>query len=140
VVINSAAINIAWSFYNIFAILMGILVCLERPRKRVSERIGVNEAVKLSYDEAAACKIIDISDSGVKVECDYINDVPITGDSKSVNLSGESLGDFKGNVVWSKNENGNKSFGIKFTELTTELYGRISKYIADKNNGYHDNK
>jgi len=140
-VFNSVLINTFWSVYNIFAIAPGIFVCLERPRKRTAERLSAMEEVKLSLDESASCKIVDISDTGARIECTNFTE-PTAGpdDSPSVKMSAQKIGDMKGDVMWSSSKDGVKSFGIRFKEQTNDIYGKVVKFITDKNRGFHKNK
>jgi len=140
-VINSVLINMFWSVYNVFAIVLGILVCLERPRKRSAERLSAMEDVRLSLDESASCRIVDISDTGARIECtNYSEPSEAQAGEPSVVMSSRNLGDIKGDVMWSSSKNGVKSFGIRFKEQTNDIYAKIVKFISDKNRGFHKNK
>ena len=136
--LNSTLINIVWSVYNAFAIIISILVCVERPRLRVAERITVNEPVELDTDSVKACRIVDISETGVKIECE-----PASGSveqQKSVHLRSGSTGDVEGDVTWAQKKDGKVSLGIAFTNTNNVKYRKIMKVIADRNQGYHQNK
>lgn len=137
--VNSTLINIAWSVYNMFAIILSILVCLERPRKRNAERLVTDEKIQFNINESASCRIVDISETGIKVECDDIVDIALDY-SEPVNIVSPDLGNLKGHVAWKKNINGKTNFGITFVEMSKELYSRIVRYITDRDHGYYKKK
>lgn len=137
--INATIISLAWSVYNIFAIVTSILVCIERPRKRNSERLATLEKITLSLDEGASCQIVDISESGVKVKCENMTDVTEEL-SAPVQIKNQEFEELDGTIVWTQNEGSQKSFGIKFSKMPNEMYRKIVGYISDHNKGYHDDK
>lgn len=139
-VINAVIINIFWALYNGIAIVMGILVCVERPRKRSTDRLAVSEPVAFSNAEGAACKIVDISETGVKVECDDATGLGAEKVSASVSLSSKDLDELNGDVVWAKKEGRRISYGIRLTVGSNENYRRIVNYIYERNKGYHQNR
>lgn len=148
--VNSLLINMLWSIYNILAIVTGIMVCLERPRKRAAERVPILENVEFSLDTSASCRIVDISETGARIECMGFSrpedpakskdDSPHNENKGTVEISTREFGRLSGTVEWSNYKNGVNSFGIRFDKQTNAMYGRIAKYIADKNRGYHKNK
>lgn len=137
--VNSMLINGAWSIYNVFAILISIFVCMERPRMRSAERLATHEKIELSIDEQASCQIVDLSETGAKVSCGSIRNAD-SERSDSVSIFSESLGELNGKVVWSKKEKGQHSFGIRFGSQNHEKYRNIIKFIANHSRGYHDDK
>lgn len=135
--VNATIINLAWSVYNAFAIVTSILVCVERPRKRDSERLAAHEAITLSLDEGASCKIVDISESGAKIECEHMSDGK-EAFSGSVQIKSREFEELDGTIMWAKSEGKQKSFGVKFGKLPNNVYRKIVGYISDHNKGYHD--
>ncbi len=134
---NSLAINLLWSLYNVAAIIISILVCVERPRKRVSERIRSDEKVTIDLDDGASCRIVDISEAGVKIECD--NAAGNNMEGQNVDISVGSIGKLKGRVVWHKSGSGKGSFGVAFHMHSKKTYKKLLKYITEKDKGYRDN-
>lgn len=140
-VINSVVINIFWSVYNLFAIIMSIFVCLERPRKRADERLLISEPALLGAESIGPCRVVDISETGVQVSCDILHpDAQVRSENGETKIQIDSIGDLKGEIVWERDENGTKHYGIKFQELSDDVYENVVQYIADKNTGYHENK
>ncbi len=134
---GSVLINVGWSFYNVIAIVMSILVCIERPRERIAERVSAGTAVDVHIDGIPACRIVDISETGAKLECDMPEDGVTTG--ADVRLESNLIGQIEGRIVWKRRENGKTALGIKFAQYSTEIYKKVMKIIADENKGYHDN-
>lgn len=135
--INATVINLSWSVYNAYAITASILVCIERPRKRNFERLATQENITLSIDGGASCRIVDISESGAKVECDNM-DTPPEELASRVQIKSPEFEELDGTIVWSHNEGKQKSFGIKFKDMPNDIYRRVVRYISDKSAGYHD--
>ncbi|NCB73502.1 MAG: glycosyltransferase [Clostridia bacterium] len=137
-IIDSTVINLGWSIYNGVAIVISIFVCIEKPRKRISERLGADETIVLSSDEAAFCRILDISEAGAKIECTNIGrDLAI---AERVELKNTKLGNLGGEIVWKQDEEGRKSFGIKFNDMSNDEYSKVIKYMSDSSKGYHEDK
>lgn len=138
--VNSLIINFAWSFYNVFALVLSILICIEKPRKRASERLVADEKVIINSIDSGAlsCSIEDISEDGVQVKCEVFELTPI--DETSMELNIENIGIIKGEVAWSKTEKDEKTYGVKFKDTTEKEYSEVAKYISDNSEGYHDNK
>ncbi len=136
--VYSFGINLAWSVYNAFAIFTSILVCVERPRKRVAERIDADEQPMLIDIECdTACKIEDLSETGVRIECGHIDNARQAGDT--VHLTFKNIGEIEGRVAWRKSL-GQKTFvGIAFTNYSQQTYRNLQKYLNDQNKGYHEN-
>jgi len=139
-IVDGDMINILWAVYNGFAITMGILVCIERPRKRATDRLVVDEPITIDAEEGAICKIVDISETGIKVECDDLSDLSAENIHTSVFVSSENLQDLTGDVVWSKKIGRKSSYGIKLKVGSGDHYRKLVNYIYDKNTGYHQNK
>lgn len=136
--VDSTILNIAWSIYNVIAIVMSILVCVEKPRRRVSERVATEEPIKIGLDNAASCRIVDISETGAKIECDQFSETDNLGDS--VNIESELLRGVNGKVVWEEHKRGKKTIAIALNKHSLSAHKKIIKLISDKNKGYHDNQ
>jgi len=137
--VNSTAINLFWSAYNAIAIATSIFVCIERPRKRSAERMVADENVSLSVDEGAMCRIVDLSESGAKVECGSMANQ--TGDlSGPVKIKSRDFENLEGKIIWTESKGDRNSFGIKFNELPIDVYKKIVSYISNRSKGYHEDK
>jgi cellulose synthase (UDP-forming) len=134
---GSVFINVGWSLYNVIAIVMSILVCIERPRERIAERVTTGRAAEVHIDGLPSCRLLDISETGAKLECDIPEDRVTTG--ADVLLESNLIGQIEGRIVWKRSEKGKTALGIKFAQYSTEVYKRVMKIVADENKGYHDN-
>lgn len=64
---DSSVVALFWSWYNITVLLIAIACCVERPRKRKSERMRARGAVELKFgDTEADYQMLDISISGIR--------------------------------------------------------------------------
>ncbi|WDF02077.1 glycosyltransferase [Shouchella hunanensis] len=61
-------INLFWILYNLVALVMALLVSIERPRFRGAERFNVDINGMLTSDKREIeCKIIDLSETGARL-------------------------------------------------------------------------
>lgn len=135
---DSLMLNLAWSLYNFGAIVASILVCIERPRKRVAERVVADEAIVLNLDTATCCQLVDVSETGVKIECHQIpRDVPL---GQEITLESGDLGSVAGKVVWKGKSPEGTLLGIAFSQYDVPIHRKLLKLIGDHNRGYHDNR
>lgn len=137
--INSVAINLSWAVYNLAGIIMSILVCIERPRFRASERFLLADeiVVNSSYIYKTECKLSDISTEGLSMVCKREN-VNFENKDEELDLIIRGMDSpIKGRIVWS-NEEGNK-VGIKFSQLNIEIYKRLVRYLFKNYEGYYKN-
>ncbi len=137
-VTQAALINILWSIYNMVAISISIFACIERPRKRIAERLCIEEPVQIQMDEtkeAFECKLVNISETGMQVEC--AENVPLDAGKERIHLTSDKFGSVEGEVVWVKFGNRKKEIGIRFLDQTPESYQKLMQYICDYSMGYH---
>lgn len=130
---QSLIINIAWAGYNLIGMIMIILLALEKPRYRKSERkiVNTNSTLTLANSQNINCNIKDISDSGVGVAINHnkIGNLDI-GDIIEVKI-GENNTFCK---IIRCHEN---SFGCRFINLSKEQYLNIIRFIFEYENGYY---
>lgn len=136
--VDSLILNVAWSFYNVIAIVMSILVCVERPRRRAAERITIDEPVTIDVDLNASCRIIDVSETGAKIECDSFSETENVGNT--MNLTSKQLGSLDGKVVWTEHTKRKKALAIAFNKQALHARKKVLKLISDQNKGYHNNQ
>lgn len=61
-------INLFWICYNLVAVVLALLVSIERPRFREAERFDVDINGVLTFGEKrVACKLVDLSESGARM-------------------------------------------------------------------------
>ncbi len=73
---DSLVITSFWTGYNIIGLVMAILVCLERPRQRRTERTEVDTPVnaRLWSGPPVAGRILDLSFHGARIALPWTND------------------------------------------------------------------
>ncbi|MFT8314022.1 MAG: glycosyltransferase family 2 protein [Clostridium sp.] len=131
---ESLIINIAWASYNLIGMIMIMLLSLEKPRYRKSERKIVNgeSTLILANSQSMNCTIKNISDSGIGISIsnNKIDNLDI-GDIIKVMIGK--------NYAFSRiircNEN---SFGCRFVNLSEKQYLNIIKFIFADENGYYN--
>lgn len=129
---QSFIINIMWASYNLIGMTMVMLLALEKPRYRKSERkiLNINSTLMLSNSQSIKCVIKNISDSGVSVSVNA---------NKTNNLDVEDIIKVKigKNDTFCKimrcNEN---NFGCRFINLSKPQYLNIIKFLFAHENGY----
>lgn len=136
--VDSLILNLAWSVYNMIAIMMSILVCIERPRKRVSERITINEPVTIDAKQDASCRIVDISETGAKIECD--TDPGDENVGNTMHIKSDQIGTLVGQVVWADSSKKKKTFAVTFGKQPIQARKGVIKIISDRNKGYHNHE
>ncbi|MEA4929726.1 MAG: glycosyltransferase [Candidatus Limiplasma sp.] len=134
---DSLLLNAAWSLYNAIAVAMSILVCVERPRKRVAERITVDEPITVSTDPGVACHIVDISETGAKIVCEPSTTPKTVGET--VDLTSPQLGTVEGKIIWKQSGGKKDTFAVVFNKNPLTVRRKVIKVISDQNKGYHDN-
>ncbi|GAF15064.1 cellulose synthase [Bacillus sp. JCM 19045] len=61
-------INLFWICYNLVAVVLALLVSIERPRFREAERFDVDINGVLTFEKKrVACKLVDLSESGARM-------------------------------------------------------------------------
>jgi len=67
--LESSAVALFWSWYNIFMLLAAIACCIEQPRLRANERLScVEDIVVTASSHSRITKTIDVSIDGIRFE------------------------------------------------------------------------
>lgn len=137
--INSLVINLAWAVYNLVGIVMSILVCIERPRFRASERFALSDEIVLNLSNVhrTECKLSDISTEGLSMVCKR-EEVKFENKGEDLDLIVKGLDNpIQGRIIW-VNESENK-VGIRFSQLNLEIYKKLIRYLFRSYDGYYNN-
>lgn len=130
---ESIAINIIWASYNLIGIVMIMLLSLEKPRYRRSERrmVDCKSSLTLSDSRVLNCTINDMSDSGIGISINRnkLGDLDV-GDVIKIKIGGS---DAFCRVLRCQDNN----FGCRFISLSKEQYLNIIKYEFHNENGYY---
>lgn len=131
---ESLIINITWASYNLIGMVMVMLLSLEKPRYRKSERKIINRNSKLMLENSQSmnCTIKNISDSGINISINYskIANLDI-GDIVKVKIGKSDA--FCRIIRCNKND-----FGCRFINLSREQYLNIIEFIFVDENGYYN--
>lgn len=131
---ESIIINIIWAGYNLIGIVMTMLLSLEKPRYRKSERRVVNCKSSLTLTDSTVlnCTINDISDSGIGISINpnKLGSLDI-GDIIKIKIGGS--GAFCRILRCQEN-----NFGCRFVSLSREQYLNIIRYKFHNENGYYN--
>jgi cellulose synthase (UDP-forming) len=136
--INSLLINLVWTVYNLSGITMSILVCVERPRFRATERFSLDDevVVKLSEVYGTECNLEDISPEGLSMVCKR-EDITFENKGRELNLIMNGFDKpIKGNIAWIQ-ESENR-VGIKFAEMDLDIQKKLIGYLFNNYDGYYD--
>jgi cellulose synthase (UDP-forming) len=137
---SAFAINFMWSLYNFFGIIMGILVCLERPRMRSVERFPVDASIKMTLNGSIDCSIMDLSESGLNVICSNPVQAHLPAVGSIVWFAGDGFEKVKGEVKWNRTIADGTALGIELLEPSKQVYLGIVKYIMERDEGYYLNR
>jgi len=138
--LGAIAINTAWSLYNLLGIVMSILVCIERPRFRASERFMLSDeiTINLSDIKKPLCRLEDISSEGLALVCKK-EDIALIETQEEMELIIHGLKEkTRGRVAWINQEH-NKA-GIRFSQLDVGLYKELIRYLFRTYQGYYNKK
>ncbi len=134
----STVVNLVWSLYNAFAITISILVCIERPRKRIAERVATDESVTVTMNRLYQCRMDDLSETGARIECLHADNTNHIG--QHVHIGSDATGEIDATVVWEKMIDGQKYIGVAFSQYPPETYQKLLKTVSDLNKGYYENR
>ncbi|MFN4001722.1 glycosyltransferase [Microcella sp.] len=135
--VDALLITSFWTLYNIVGLTMAVLVCLERPRHRRSERteVQVRATAALWRGDARPARVVDLSSGGARVVVPW----PVDGD-RSFTLNAPraqpqleivDVGAVPGVVRWASEEPSGLMVGFEFSNPTpTHMIG-VMRHITD---------
>lgn len=128
---NAFAIYMGWSVYNFVAIMLGVMVCVERPRIRTAERLKPRDLIELLIDGRIPCKMVDLSESGLQVICGLIDGDTLPEVGSVVWISGETFERVQGELKWKENQGDKITLGIHFSERSNSAYQSILRHLTE---------
>lgn len=135
--ISAFLINFIWSLYNFVGIVMGILVCLERPRMRSAERFSTDTFINMTLNGSIDCRVVDLSESGLNLICPHSVQAHLLPAGSIVSLAHDGFGKAKGEIKWNQIIADEAIFGIQLQELPKQVYLSLVKYIMERDDGYY---
>ncbi|MFZ5973922.1 MAG: glycosyltransferase [Bacillota bacterium] len=121
------ALNMGWVIYNLFALVLSIVICFEKPRVRNHDRLVVSQPVNVRFGNLqCAGKLINISEGGCNVIPQYSTDVLPRYEREIIRLY---LGDTEvmGRIL--RYIPGKKSYAVQFLDMESDTYARLVQYI-----------
>lgn len=123
-------INIFWVLYNAAAIVLAIFLSFERPRHRNAERFPVDLQGVLHAGEATVSfDVINISESGAKIELDALSLEDYLSNEKEVMVSLAGARHLKAQKRWINQNNGKLIMGIVFKDLELDQYAELIRVL-----------
>ncbi|MGX5681025.1 glycosyltransferase family 2 protein [Schumannella luteola] len=122
--LNSLIISTFWTLYNIVGLTMAVLVCLERPRQRSTERTDVELPVSARLWDAASVRghVLDLSFSGARIALPWSTAFSTADatrrllDRAEIDIHG--IGAVAGQVRWVSESKDALLVGLSFDALT----------------------
>lgn len=120
---DSLVITSFWAVYNVVGLVMAILVCLERPRKRSTERTEVDFPVDARLWKGAPVegRVLDLSFNGVRFALPWSNVFGPAEAARQLALKGEivvdGIGLISGSSRWVSETDNGLLVGFEFDEL-----------------------
>ncbi len=132
-------INAFWILYNLYAIIVSILICFEKPRVRQHDRLVVNRSIGIRYDDVYTIgSLVNISEGGCNITPFNDKMAPTLEGNKRIiltmngaEISGTILGYIKRT----------HSFTVKFDEMSAQDYAVLVDFIfSGQDDGYGEMK
>lgn len=128
-------INLFWVIFNGIGIIMACLIAFERPRFRQSERFNVN--ANGIINEKFDCKVIDISDSGAKIQTFSNEELKLQINSNRLDLKVEGLS-INGDVAWVNDNSKTINLGLRFQNMSTSQYLQLTNIMFNNDERAND--
>jgi cellulose synthase (UDP-forming) len=125
--LDSLVITSFWTLYNIVGLVMAILVCLERPRQRRTERTEVDLPVgaRLWEGEPVEGRILDLSFNGARLALPWSSTFGPADATHRLLRRGEleidRIGAITGSSRWISESADGMLVGFEFDELAPDL-------------------
>lgn len=134
--LDSVLITGFWALYNLLGLVMAVLVCLERPRQRGTERTDVDLAVDASLWAGAGVRgrVRDLSFSGARLSlpwtASFTRSDAMREPLESGVLSIEGVGTVSGMVRWVTESANGVLVGFEFGTLTATQSVQLVRAIT----------
>lgn len=136
---DSLVITSFWAGYNIVGLVMSILVCMERPRQRRTERtkVDIPIAARLWQGRPVAGQIMDLSFNGARIALPWSNDFGHAEGSRALAAGGalliDTVGTVSGTGRWVSETADGMLVGFEFDRLTPGQAVSIMRAITESN-------
>ncbi|HEY0883461.1 MAG TPA: glycosyltransferase family 2 protein, partial [Archangium sp.] len=133
---NSLVISTFWTLYNVVGLTMAVLVCLERPRQRGTERTDVDLPVSARLWEGASVRghVLDLSFSGARLALPWSTAFSTSDATRRLlgraELDIDGIGPVSGQVRWVSESQDALLAGLSFDALTPQQATRVMAAIT----------
>lgn len=134
-------INFFWILYNAAALLVALMICIERPRFREAERFNVNIEgwMVTEAGEKHPCTIVDLSEYGARIQFSDKKAATAYSKAKELHLESDRIESIILKKHWITNEGTAYFAGVSFPELTDEQYrSLVGVLFVDSEDIYSD--
>ncbi|MEO7348878.1 MAG: glycosyltransferase family 2 protein [Terrimesophilobacter sp.] len=133
---DSLVITSLWTIYNMVGLTVAILICLERPRQRGTERTHVDSLIdaRLWDGEPVAGRALDISFSGIRFELPWSRTFTPADAARKLatqgQLSVDGIGLIAGKSRWVSKTDDALMVGFEFEELSAAQAVKVMATIT----------
>lgn len=142
---DSLVITSVWTIYNMMGLAMAILVCLERPRQRRTERTHIDSPIDAQLWDGAPVKgsVRDLSFNGARFELPWTNAFLPADAARKLAPKGEvaldGIGIVYGNSQWLSETEDGLLVGFEFEKLSpTQAVKLVAKITSSPHWVRHD--
>jgi cellulose synthase (UDP-forming) len=135
--VDSLVITTFWTLYNIVGLTMAVLVCVERPRHRRSERtdVAVRAAASFWLGEDRTAWVLDLSSVGARLlvpwEADGSREFAVQAPRQSPTLTMVDVGEITGATRWVSEVPEGLVVGFEFVDVSAAHMIGIVRHITD---------
>ncbi|WP_077307348.1 glycosyltransferase family 2 protein [Terribacillus halophilus] len=125
-------INIFWVLYNAVALVMALIIAVERPRFREAERIDITIEAQMenSLDGAAyPARIIDLSEYGARLELLDVKSAHMLSAGAALTLCAGPLQDVQLRKHWVSQQGTSYYAGVSFQDVTQAQYRSLVQML-----------
>ncbi|MGG1593079.1 glycosyltransferase family 2 protein [Terribacillus saccharophilus] len=125
-------INIFWVLYNAVALVMALIISVERPRFREAERFNVTLEAELQdsvNNRKHPIRIIDLSEYGARLELLDTKVAHLLSAGSTLTLSSGPLQGLKLHKHWVSQQGKSYYAGVSFEDVTQEQYRALVKIL-----------
>ncbi|GKU84389.1 glycosyltransferase [Niallia sp. NCCP-28] len=144
--IDMLIINVFWVIYNGLAISIALLITVERPRFRGTERFMVNLAANLSNKQKQGlqipCTITDMSEHGARMEIKEkeFDTFQFIANDKFLYLNTNTIHGLKLQKHWVTKINDSYYIGVSFVDVSNDQYKSLISALFVESIDIYSNK
>jgi len=135
--VESLLVTTCWTLFNIAGLVMAVLVCLERPRYRSTERTDVSivATASLWHGDALTAQVLDLSSAGARLFVPWAanggHGFALRASRQHKTVSMLDVGEVPGATRWVSEGAEGLSVGFEFTNLSAAHMIGIMRHITE---------